>query len=230
MFNNPNVILKEGTEQFDRFLELPQPLSFKVYIFNITNPDDVINNGALPMVQEVGPYVYKFLFLMMDLSLQSVLKEVEELGMLAPINEIIDDLFGENSQMIMRTTPRKLLFEGMEFCWPGRHGFADLICEIVKTQMTETMIILPDGTLSFAMLRHKNMTNNGVFRVHTGLDEPRDVHQIITWEDKTHNDVWPDNDDGTPSVCNQIKGSDGSAFRPLQETGETAFIFNTDIC
>lgn len=53
-----NVILYENSEQFQRWHTLPQPLEFKVYIFNVTNPD-AIHNGALPIVKEIGPYVYK---------------------------------------------------------------------------------------------------------------------------------------------------------------------------
>jgi len=39
-------------------VKLPQPLNFKVYIFNVTNPDR-IQQGAIPIVEEIGPYVYR---------------------------------------------------------------------------------------------------------------------------------------------------------------------------
>ncbi|XP_055846379.1 sensory neuron membrane protein 2 isoform X2 [Episyrphus balteatus] len=52
------VVIADGTEQYERFLRLPQPISFKVYIFNVTNVNRV-QQGAIPIVQEVGPYVYK---------------------------------------------------------------------------------------------------------------------------------------------------------------------------
>lgn len=54
-----NVILYEGSEQFERFMDLPQPLHFKVYLFNVTNADRV-QNGERPIVRELGPYVYRF--------------------------------------------------------------------------------------------------------------------------------------------------------------------------
>lgn len=52
------TVLEEGTEQFERWVNLPQPLHFKVYIFNVTNPKEVMK-GATPTVKEVGPYVYR---------------------------------------------------------------------------------------------------------------------------------------------------------------------------
>lgn len=47
-----------GTEQFERWVHLPQPLHFKVYLFNVTNAKDVLK-GALPVVNEIGPFVYR---------------------------------------------------------------------------------------------------------------------------------------------------------------------------
>lgn len=52
-----NVVLTKGTAQYERWVELPQPLDFKVYIFNVTNVDE-IQKGLQPKVEEIGPYVY----------------------------------------------------------------------------------------------------------------------------------------------------------------------------
>ncbi|XP_067646318.1 sensory neuron membrane protein 2 isoform X2 [Eurosta solidaginis] len=53
-----SVIIADGSEQYKRFVQLPQPLTFKVYIFNVTNADR-IQHGAIPIVKEVGPYIYR---------------------------------------------------------------------------------------------------------------------------------------------------------------------------
>ncbi|KYB28339.1 Sensory neuron membrane protein 2-like Protein [Tribolium castaneum] len=53
-----NVKLVKGTEQYDRFVELPFPIIFKVYFFNVENVDDV-QKGSKPILREKGPYVYK---------------------------------------------------------------------------------------------------------------------------------------------------------------------------
>ena len=31
----------------------------KFYLFNITNSEDVVNNQAKPILQQLGPYVFK---------------------------------------------------------------------------------------------------------------------------------------------------------------------------
>ncbi|KAJ3662456.1 hypothetical protein Zmor_006804 [Zophobas morio] len=53
-----NVRLIRGTEQYDRFLEIPFPVSFKVFVFNVENPNEIIS-GQKPVVKEIGPFVYK---------------------------------------------------------------------------------------------------------------------------------------------------------------------------
>ncbi|XP_021695540.1 sensory neuron membrane protein 2 isoform X1 [Aedes aegypti] len=52
-----NTELRQDTPQFKRWEAVPQPLDFKVYIFNVTNPYEV-QMGRRPRVVEVGPYVY----------------------------------------------------------------------------------------------------------------------------------------------------------------------------
>lgn len=40
------------------YLKVPFPLDFKIYMFNVTNYREV-TNGAKPIVNEVGPYVFE---------------------------------------------------------------------------------------------------------------------------------------------------------------------------
>lgn len=40
------------------YLKIPFALSFKVYIFNVTNAAEV-QQGDSPMLDEVGPYFYE---------------------------------------------------------------------------------------------------------------------------------------------------------------------------
>ena len=51
------VSLREGDLR-TMYMKLPFPLSFKIYVFNITNPEQVAT-GATPIVKEVGPYQYE---------------------------------------------------------------------------------------------------------------------------------------------------------------------------
>ncbi|XP_048006328.1 sensory neuron membrane protein 2 isoform X1 [Leguminivora glycinivorella] len=52
------VSLADGSLNLERFIDVPFAMNFSVRAFNLTNPDAVAN-GAIPIVEEVGPYIYK---------------------------------------------------------------------------------------------------------------------------------------------------------------------------
>ncbi|KAB0797701.1 hypothetical protein PPYR_06714 [Photinus pyralis] len=51
------IALKEGNEVYEIWRKQPFPQKMKIYFFNVTNADDV-QQGAAPVLKEVGPYVY----------------------------------------------------------------------------------------------------------------------------------------------------------------------------
>nr|ALR72545.1 sensory neuron membrane protein SNMP3 [Colaphellus bowringi] len=51
-------VLKENTEQWGMFMKTPFPFTFKVYLFDVQNPQEILQ-GAKPVLRETGPFVYK---------------------------------------------------------------------------------------------------------------------------------------------------------------------------
>ncbi|CAH1124067.1 unnamed protein product [Ceutorhynchus assimilis] len=49
--------LKKRNEVRQIYLKIPFPLDFKIYLFNVTNPE-AVQNGAKPILKEIGPYWY----------------------------------------------------------------------------------------------------------------------------------------------------------------------------
>ncbi|XP_026333599.1 sensory neuron membrane protein 2-like [Hyposmocoma kahamanoa] len=53
-----NIQIDNSSQMFEKWRKLPVPLDFKIYVFNVTNSEE-INNGEKPKLAEIGPYVYK---------------------------------------------------------------------------------------------------------------------------------------------------------------------------
>lgn len=53
-----NLQLKQGSQMRVLFDRIPFPLEVKVYLFNLTNPNEVMNGGR-PHLQEIGPYIFE---------------------------------------------------------------------------------------------------------------------------------------------------------------------------
>lgn len=52
------LILKKGSQTFEWWAKPPVVPTIKVYVYNVTNADEFLNNGSKPIVDELGPYVY----------------------------------------------------------------------------------------------------------------------------------------------------------------------------
>ena len=54
-----NMVLSPDSTSYPMWKNLPLPLTNKIYLFNITNAEDVAKKGAKPKITEVGPYIFK---------------------------------------------------------------------------------------------------------------------------------------------------------------------------
>lgn len=53
------VILSNGSAGTDQFIHTDAPLYINYFFFHITNADDVLNHGAIPRLQQKGPYAFR---------------------------------------------------------------------------------------------------------------------------------------------------------------------------
>lgn len=53
------VVLRPGGQSYGWWSKPPVEPKIKVYVYNVTNADEFLNNGSKPILEELGPYVYK---------------------------------------------------------------------------------------------------------------------------------------------------------------------------
>lgn len=52
------VALRQDGESYQWWSKPPVEPVIRVYVYNVTNADEFLNNGTKPVVDELGPYVY----------------------------------------------------------------------------------------------------------------------------------------------------------------------------
>ncbi|XP_077302560.1 sensory neuron membrane protein 2 [Arctopsyche grandis] len=252
------VVLEEGSEAYERWEEVPFPLDFKVYIFNITNKDEVIA-GKKPNLTEIGPYVYKQYRKKFDISLEdgiwtyhqqqkfvfdekksgelletdevdilnvplnAILQVAESKGLLDTVNKDLDEIFLGETDIVIRTQVKNLLFEGIKFCEKGRPL---VICLAIRNLPIKTLRKGDDNSLYISMFNHKNTKPDGKYEVFDGKDNIEDLGRIAKWEGSSTLKIWS----GDDSTCNMINGTDSTIYAPRVYKNKDIFIYNSDIC
>lgn len=53
-----SLVITNGSDAFTRYTRSSVPLQVKWYLFNVTNPEEVVQNGAKPQLSQIGPYSF----------------------------------------------------------------------------------------------------------------------------------------------------------------------------
>lgn len=54
------MTLEKGSKIYDDWVENPVTTYFQVWVFDIQNPEEVIERGDKPFLAERGPYTYRY--------------------------------------------------------------------------------------------------------------------------------------------------------------------------
>lgn len=52
------IALRPGGQSFGWWAQPPVEPFIRIYVYNVTNADEFLNNGSKPILNELGPYVY----------------------------------------------------------------------------------------------------------------------------------------------------------------------------
>lgn len=79
-----------------------------------------------------------------------VQKALPEMLPILPL--IMEQVFGVNS-ILMNTTPREFLFDGVHFC-KDQDDIAAMVCGLIAQNAPKTIQVNPDKSLRFALYAH----------------------------------------------------------------------------
>jgi len=242
------LILAPGTETLESFISPPIPIYMQYYMFNLTNKDEVVNDGAKPKLQQLGPYTYE------EGRIKYDLKWNDELGIitfkqnksfifrehLSAGHKESDEITTLNAVMISLATKISELptfVHGLGQVYFNRFDTSPFITKTVGEMLfhgyEEPMVkelgkltkdpIMKTGRFGFFYM--KNNTNvDGTYSVFTGAKGMENYMNIHSWKGKTEVDFW------TEPRCDVIDGTEGSQFpRPLLRENNVK-LFTAELC
>ncbi|XP_054846550.1 lysosome membrane protein 2 isoform X2 [Eublepharis macularius] len=234
------MVLRNGSDTLQMWLDPPPPVYMQFYMFNVTNPTEVLD-GETPLVVEIGPYTYRELRPRVKVH---ILDNGTRVSFLNPRTYVfIPEMSVGNPEVDLIRTVNVPAVVAMEMATATS---LRLPVEIMLLLYKEEMFAIhtvhewlwgyDDKFLStmhkfrpgidpqFGFFNKMNGTDDGEYVVLSGEENYKDFTRIVEWRGKETLDWW------TSNTSNMINGTDGSSFHPLIEPEETIYIFASDFC
>lgn len=248
-----NLSLGEGKEAFEKWKKAPIPVTFKAFLFNITNYKDVMN-GSKPHLVETGPYIFRQMRSKDILSWNETLHTVTYRDMKryyfvpelsANIEEKVYTVNMPLQGIIMflkKLSPfiRSLIVPALEGVLVKynetlfSHKTArELLFEGYKVELIKDLVDLASPFVTvpellpnntFGYLYGKNNSGDGIFEVFTGRDDITKYTQIFKWNNMSRVPFWNDR------YCNMMNGTDGAQFPPPVTKKDVLYAYTPDLC
>ncbi|KAG8180255.1 hypothetical protein JTE90_019536 [Oedothorax gibbosus] len=239
-----DIALSDGSLVTKIWKDIPLPLYEKLYFFNITNGDEFLK-GAKLNVTEVGPYTFKGHWVKNYTKWNdngtvsyTELRTYEFVpGMSVGSQE--DEIFSLNGPMVIASDILKgypigiRALAAFEFAMMGEtvitkrsirelayEGYPDKIIKWAPKFKKD--IPYKDGL--FSWLYGKNNTNDGLFTVFTGVDDPTQTNIIDKYNGEEKLSFWKGD------TCNMLNGTSIETGPPIPEEPETYTFFQTIFC
>ncbi|KAM5194692.1 lysosome membrane protein 2 [Mantella aurantiaca] len=238
------TVLKNGTEAYSAWTDPPPPIYMKFYFFNVTNPLEILD-GEKPVVDEIGPYVYReyrpkedieFHFNGTEVSAVNPKTYVFEAGLSKgnprtdlvrtvniPIVTLLDMIMNNKYADLLRP----IVEAAMKFYGEGiftTRSVHEMLWGYNDPILTLAHKVNSSINEMFGLFYNMNTTNDGRYVFLSGSKEYMDFTRIVEWNNQRKLSWW------TSESCNMINGTDGTTFHPLIDKDDILYMFSSDLC
>lgn len=245
LFIDHEVTLKSGSRVFNLWSKPPITPMISVYVYNVTNADEFLNNGSKPILNEIGPYVYletweKKNIVFHDNNTVSFQQEkIYRFDRSQSSGSEDDVVVVPNIPMLSATSQSKFaarflrlamasIMEALkikpfvevsigQLLW----GYEDPLLQLAKDVVSKDTKLPYDA---FGLMYNKNGTSNDVWTIFTGASDITKFGLIDNVNGRSTLPHW------TTDECNEMQASDGSIFPPHITKNTTLYIFDKDLC
>ncbi|KAK2583551.1 hypothetical protein KPH14_009505 [Odynerus spinipes] len=242
---NKEIALRDGGRTYHWWREPPVTPHMHVYIYNVTNADEFLNNGEKPILNELGPYVYVQHWEKVDIKFNEndtvsykIRKRFVFSSKLSAGSED-DVVVVPNIPMLSATSQSKYAARFLRLAMASimdtlkikpfvevsigqlLWGYEDPLLKLAKDVVPKEQKLPYD---QFGLLYGKNGTQTDSYTIFTGDGDVTKYGLLDKWNGKKGLGHW-----STPS-CDSVMGSDGSIFPPHITKDTILKVFDKDLC
>lgn len=242
---NHEVVLKDGGRAYGWWQAPPVTPHMNIYIYNVTNADEFLNNGDKPILQELGPYVYLQKWDKTNITfnengtvtynLRKIFYFSEELS----VGSEDDLVVVPNVPMLSATTQSRHAARFLRLAMASimdilkikpfvevsigqlLWGYDDPLLKLAKDVVPKEQKLPYD---QFGLFYGKNGTHPDIYTIFTGVEDITKYGMMDRWNGKDGLGHW------TTNACDNILGGDGSIFPPHITKQKILKVFDKDLC
>jgi scavenger receptor class B protein 1 len=239
------VALKQGGQSYGWWSKPPVEPKIRVYVYNVTNADEFLNNGSKPILEELGPYVYKETWEKVNIvdnengTFSFNQKKVYQFSEEDSVGLEDDVVIVPNIPMLSATSQSKHAARFLRLAMASimdilkikpfvevsvgqlLWGYEDPLLKLAKDVVPKEQKLPYD---EFGLFYGKNSTSADRVTMFTGADDITQYGIIEKYNGRTHMTNWLRED------CNRLNGSDGSIFPPHIQKDTTLYVYDKDLC
>uniref|UniRef100_A0A2M4BKE1 Scavenger receptor class B member 1 n=1 Tax=Anopheles marajoara TaxID=58244 RepID=A0A2M4BKE1_9DIPT len=239
------VALRVGGQSFGWWSRPPVEPIIRIFVYNVTNADEFLNNGTKPILDELGPYVYvqtwekvnikenpngtisynqkRVYIFNEDLSggMEDDVVIVPNIPMLSATSQSKHAarflrLAMASIMDILKIKPFVEVSVG-QLLW----GYEDPLLKLAKDVVPKEQKLPYE---EFGLMYGKNSTSKDTVTVWTGVDDITQYGIIDKYNGRSHQTHW------LSEQCNRLNGTDGSIFPPRITQNSTLHVYEKDLC
>ncbi|GFO25384.1 scavenger receptor class b, member 2 [Plakobranchus ocellatus] len=236
------VIISNTSETYEIWQDVPVPVYMQFYMFNIGNPEEVIE-GKTPYLEQIGPFTYRERRVKFDIVWND--NSTVTYKQNRTFEFIPEMSVGKEDTKITTINPLiATIAQNMQYL----NGFVKTAISLALSSVNEDIIMTRpvhevlwgynDQALSFlnrfdakafptkkiGYFIRKNYTDDGVYTVNTGETDIHRLAFIERYNGADSLDMW------TTSWANMVNGTDGTVGPPFRFDAEVSPVFVSDIC
>ncbi|XP_063164166.1 platelet glycoprotein 4-like [Candoia aspera] len=231
------AVIENGTVSYENWVVPGSPVYRQFWLFDVQNPEDVMENGSNPILQQKGPYTYKMRYRPKENITEH---ENDTLSYFLP-NIVLfqpDMSVGPENDTVT-TVNLAIVAASAKFTTGLVLAMMDLWMKSSKSKFLQTRTVkeilwgyedpflkrIPMVKINkvVGVFYPYNETLDGPYRIYSGKDDISKKGIIFTFNNSRTIKYWP-------SYCGMVNGTDGASFAPFVKRSEVLSFFSSDIC